>query len=305
MPTSDDRAAPGVSVDRAVADPEHFAPICPNPVFVIGSPRSGTTVLARSLAKHSELWTSGETYVLFHLFGAGLAERAFDRAMRIPGPRFLRREDVSREEFLASVGIGINALMTSRSEGLRWIDHTPHYTLIVDRLAEVFPGASFIHILRDGREVVHSMLNFVRSIPYPEVARFAEREGGWRTDFRTACEAWRDHVEAATTFCDEHTDRATVLRYEDLVAAPEERFQHLHRFLRIAEEEGPASFLTSKRIGSSFRDRPRLSADELWESWAEERRRVFAELAGATMLRCGYSTPDELRSRSDAAHPLG
>jgi Sulfotransferase family len=281
--------------------PTRLLPICPNPVFVIGSPRSGTTVLARALAQHSELWASGESYVLFHLFGpANFAERAFDRAMAIPGPRWLRREEVSREEFLAYVGMGINALMTNRSEGRRWIDHTPVYTLIADTLAEVFPGASFIHILRDGREVVHSMLNFADSLPDPTAARFVDRRVGWATDMRGACDAWRDHVEAAMAFCDQHADRATVVRYEDLVAEPQQAFRKIHGFLGIADEEDPARFLASRRINSSFDDRPRLSGVELWETWDEQRRNVFAEVAGPTMLKCGYSTPGELGLLADA-----
>jgi hypothetical protein len=302
---TDRKGLSGADAGRDTAN-VRLVPICPNPVFIIGSPRSGTTVLARALAQHSELWTSGESYVLFHLFGpANFAERTFDRAMAIPGPRWLRREEVSREEFLFYVGMGVNALITSRSEGRRWIDHTPHYTLIVDTLAEVFAGASFIHILRDGREVVHSMLNFAKSLSDPQMARFVEGRDAWWTDMRGACEAWRDHVEAAMAFCDEHPDRATVVRHEDLVAAPELTFHSIHRFLEIADEDGPARFWASRRINSSFGDRPRLPGSELWESWGEQERRVFAELAGATMRRCGYWASDERKGFVGADHPGG
>jgi hypothetical protein len=293
--TNRNSASEGVPAGWTTAPPARLVPICPNPVFVIGSPRSGTTVLARSLAQHSELWASGESRVFSHLSANGLVERAFDHTMLTPGQHLLRLEEVSREEFLSYVSLGINALITSRSEGRRWIDHTPHYTRIVDTLAELFPGASFIHILRDGREVVQSMLNFADSRPDPAAARFAEQNIGAR-DMRRACDKWRDHVQAAMTFCDEHTDRAMVVRYEDLVAARQAAFRSMHRFLGIADEEGPASFLASRRINSSFRGRPRLSASELWEAWDEEQRRTFAELAGTTMLRCGYSTPDKLGS---------
>jgi hypothetical protein len=298
---SDTRLASATTADRVPV-----VPICPSPVFVIGSPRSGTTVLARSLAQHSELWASGESYVLFHLFGpANFAGRAFDRAMEVPGPRWLRREEVSRGEFLAYLGTGINALMTNRSGGRRWVDHTPVYTLIADRLAEIFQGASFVHILRDGREVVHSMLNFANSLRDPEGARFVDRRVGWATDMRGACDAWRAHVEAAMAFCDQHTNQATVVRYEDLVAAPQETFQGIHRFLEIPDEEGPSRVLASERINSSFSGRPRLSGSELWESWEQEQRRTFAEAAGPTMLRCGYSTADQLGIPADTARRGG
>ena len=296
------RAGPA---DWVPADPARLPPICPNPVFVIGSPRSGTTVLAQSLSTHSELWASGESHVYSNLFANGRAELAFDRAMRLPGPTLLRVEKVTREEFLAYLGMGINALITSRSGGRRWIDHTPLYTRIVDTLAELFPGASFIHILRDGRSVVHSMLNFVDSRHSATVSRFAEETIAWATDVQSACETWRDHVEGAMSFCDEHPDRATVVRYEELVATPQETFRRIHRFLGIADEDEPASFLASKRINSSFGDRPLSSGDELWTSWDEERRHVFAEVAAATMLKCGYSTPGSLGGLAEGGHGTG
>ena len=49
--------------------------ICPNPVFIIGSPRSGTSILAWALAQHSRLWTSGEVHILHSL----LCQFRFDR----------------------------------------------------------------------------------------------------------------------------------------------------------------------------------------------------------------------------------
>lgn len=284
---------------QATTDRDLSLAICPDPVFIIGSPRSGTTVLARSLAQHNELWASGESYVLSHVFRNQFMQHAFARSMRIPGPRWLRAQGVTQEEFLAYVGAGLNALFTSRSEGRRWIDHTPHYAFVADTLALAFPGARFIHILRDGRDVVNSMLNFAASIPDPEVSRFVERNMAWAEDLRTACEAWRDHVEVATAFCDEHHDRAMQVRYEELVAEPEEEFRNMQRFLSVAEEEGPARFLASRRINSSFGGRPRMAGRELWESWDRERQRTFAEIAGPTMLSCGYSTAAELEGLVD------
>jgi Sulfotransferase family len=287
------------------SQPAHLPWVCPNPVFIIGSPRSGTTVLARSLAQHSEFWASGESYVLFFLFANRAVENAYERAMGIPGPRWLRSEDVSQEEFLAYVGAGVNALFTSRSEGRRWVDHTPLYTRVADTLADAFPGASFLHIVRDGREVVSSMLNFANAVPDAAVGRFLLQSVVWASDMRDACDAWRHHVERAMAFCDEHPDRAKVVRYEDLVAAPETTFRSIHRFLGVADEEGPARFFASRRINSSFRGRPRRSASELWEAWDEEQRRTFAEIAGPTMVKCEYSTPDELGNLVDADRPAG
>src|SRR5258708_38213495 len=97
--------------------------ICPNPVFIIGSPRSGTSVLAWSLAEHSQLWTSGESHILSYLYGSGQVDQALRKAMDIPNNWF-QEEGVQRSELLASLGLGLNALFTSRSQNKRWVDQT-------------------------------------------------------------------------------------------------------------------------------------------------------------------------------------
>jgi Sulfotransferase family len=144
----------------------------------------------------------------------------------------------------------------------------------------------------------------LHSLRDPAVARYV-REVPWAREMRGACKEWCDHVEAAMAFCDEHLDRATVVRYEDLVAEPQATFGSTHRFLGIADEEGPARFLASRRINSSFGERPRPSGSELWENWEGDQRHTFAEVAGPTMLRCGYATPDELTSPRDVARRGG
>jgi Sulfotransferase family/Glycosyl transferase family 2 len=287
------------AADEAPGQPEIIsngrlpvATVCPDPVFIIGSPRSGTTVLAHALAQHSDFWVSGESDFLFYLFSERFVERAYERAMDVPGPRWLRLEDVSEEEFLAHVGMGINALITDRSGGRRWIDQTPHYTQIVDSLAGLFPGARFLHILRDGREVVHSMLNFADSIPDPAVGDFLRETVAWATDLRTACETWRQHVDTAMAFCERQPDRAMVVPYAELVAQPHAMFTRIHHFLGAADEDGPADFVSSKRINSSFGRGPRQSAGDIWQRWDEEERRIFTEVAGQAMRRCGFSMRD-------------
>src|SRR5262245_43980994 len=53
--------------------------ICTRPVFIVGSPRSGTTILAWSLAKHSHFWTSDESQILWDLFEGGRLGRNYGR----------------------------------------------------------------------------------------------------------------------------------------------------------------------------------------------------------------------------------
>ena len=45
------------------------AKVCADPIFVISSPRSGTTALAQSLGRHPAQWVGNESYLLHDLFG--------------------------------------------------------------------------------------------------------------------------------------------------------------------------------------------------------------------------------------------
>jgi hypothetical protein len=269
--------------------------ICPDPVFVIGSPRSGTKILAWSLAGHRRLWTSvDEAGVLYRLFGPTRASDAFSEDMADPTGTFLQVENVDRDEFLAYLGLGMNALFTSRSQGNRWIEATPQGTFMADELLGLFPGGLFLHILRDGRRAVNSMinhLNFWEGSTRDWVASHTD----WTTDFRAACMTWSQHVGAALAFSEHHPSRCLTVVHEDLMTDPEGGFRRIQDFLGLEYETGPAEIFQTQRINSSFplatsKDR----ATRLWEPWKQwsgEQRRIFSETAGEMMARAGFEGP--------------
>jgi hypothetical protein len=273
--------------------------ICPNPVFIIGAPRSGTTALALSLAQHSQLWTSAESDVLYHLFEKGHAESAFQKAITTPGQQWLRKHEVGKQEFLAFLGLGLNALFTSRSGGRRWIDQTPLYTLITDQLVDLFPGACFIHILRDGRRVVNSMIHFLQSdgVKVPGIG--AKVIGSWSTNFREACKTWRHYTRQAMALCSARPDRCRTVVNEQLLADPRGGFRSLCSFLGLPYEDGPACFFATNRVNSSFHNDSTTSAAPRaninpWTEWTMDQKRIFLEEAGSTLLEYGLATAEEL-----------
>src|SRR5437870_2836932 len=87
------------------------AATCTNPVFVIGSPRSGTTILAKSLGQHSRFWVSEELQVFWDLFCDGRLHANFQRG-KDPGGSWLRNRSVDRGEFFRLMGIGLNMLFS-------------------------------------------------------------------------------------------------------------------------------------------------------------------------------------------------
>jgi hypothetical protein len=275
--------------------------VCEHPVFIIGSPRSGTTALASSLACHPAFWSCGETQLLIDLFGDGRLERNYHRRTA-PDGSWLHEAAVHREMFLAFVGAGLNALITNRSRGLRWIDKTPGYTLMADTVADLFPGAQFIHLLRDGRRVVHSMVNFAE---HESRVRYRAMKEPWMTDFRAACRTWRQHVEAARSFEAERPDRCLTVMNEELLRDPDSGFERLFEHLGEPPEEAAATAFRTRRLHSSFAPEPRdgeTNAEEVarlldpapWDDWAARRRAAFADEAGQMMLDCGLATREEL-----------
>src|SRR6185436_2786452 len=92
----------------------------------------------------------------------------------------------------------------------------PTYTLLLDHIDDLFPEALYVHLLRDGHDVV---------------ASFRDR-WGYRSAARAARTEWARYVAAARSFADGvGTQRFIEVRYERLVADPETEGRRLFAFL--------------------------------------------------------------------------
>src|SRR5688572_29206309 len=146
------------------------------PVFIIGCPRSGTTLLTLMLSSHSRIAIPPETRFLVQVFRArrsfgDLTEKRNRRRLartlvRRRGTKFghlgLDRQQVKRAVVQAppTMGSAIGAVYRTyaRSHGkARWGDKQPSYFRNVDLLRELWPDALFIHLVRDGRDCVASL----------------------------------------------------------------------------------------------------------------------------------------------------
>ncbi len=248
-------------------------------IFVVGCPRSGTSALAWALAEHPHPTTGPETNFLYPLFRGHHARLAWERAWAVENG-WLRTQQIGWEEFAAAVGVGSAQLFASRAEGKRWVDSSPENLFIVEELAAVFPNARFVHLLRDGREVVASMLN----------SGFAEL---WASDFDEACRTWVHYVEAGRTTQAAVGERMLTVAHAALVAAPGRVCGEILAFVSEPPHPGPAHFLDSRRINSSFdnstpadirREKdPRSLRQPHWRDWTAEQHARFAEVAAGVL----------------------
>lgn len=144
------------------------------PFFIVGCPRSGTTLLQILIDQHPLIAIPPESF-FFERFPpivdsyGDLSVEAHLRSFvcdllsdeRIRDWKLdLTPDDVCSRVAEPSVAATVDTLFTAyadRQGKRRWGDKTPQHALYVDRIRAVFPEARIIHLLRDGRDVAESM----------------------------------------------------------------------------------------------------------------------------------------------------
>jgi hypothetical protein len=242
-------------------------------VFVVGSPRSGTTFLAGALGSLPGFVDLGEVAPLKAAV-ADLVELQPDEAAR----RLRRLLAISRRVGLVG--------------SIRPVEQTPEVAFIVEAVALTYPDARIVHLVRDGRDVVCSLLEKgwlstnrsgeddagIAFGPYPRFWVEAERRDEFVTtsDARRAAWAWRRYVIAARS----EPDSVFELRYERLAEDHSAASAELAAHIGVAPEQVETA-LRPVRASSVGRYRRDLSAEQLDD--------VIAE-AGGLLRELGYVT---------------
>jgi hypothetical protein len=193
----------------------------PDPIFVLGAPRSGTTLLRVMLAGHPQLFSPPEMVIAPF---ATMAERKAKLTERFWEKGGLRRalmdlfaisvdEAKAREAALDDRTVPeVYALLQAALGERVLVDKCPHLAASpasMDRLAKWFPAARWIWIVRHPGSVTRS----VENMPMAEVML-----QGYADDARELWYHCNHHVvDFLATI---PAGRKTTIRYEDLVADP-------------------------------------------------------------------------------------
>ncbi|MCY4087851.1 MAG: sulfotransferase [Actinomycetia bacterium] len=265
------------------------------PVMVLGVSRSGTTLLKEMLDRHSSLAIPSESYFIPQLWSRHGARPVVDRMLDDLG-RLERirqwgiepdavRERIGTTSTFAEVIRAVYEVYAEARGKARYGDKTPAYMRHLRLLDHVFPQASYVHIVRDGRDAGRSFLSMQRRPPLDW-----SRPRGLSA---FACQ-WRDEVERARLFGRAHAaGRYLELRYEDVVAEPGGALRSVCAQLELEYE--PEMLTYHERIDEErLLDHPRLSQPPTprVRSWREELPAAqverFEAVAGELLSELGY-----------------
>ena len=128
------------------------------PVFVVGMPRSGTTLVEQILASHRRVFGAGELQLARNTF------RALPEVTGRGGLPHECLEHLDREALGYLAREHLQRLAARNASADRVVDKMPENTLYLGLMAALFPRAKFIHCRRDLRDVAFScwMTNFDR-----------------------------------------------------------------------------------------------------------------------------------------------
>jgi len=209
------------------------------PLFLIGAPRSGTTILTRLLNAHSEILLTNETAVFLQLNEmiekSNLGVRAgilFGKAYHRLWAGHLRQQARPLlESFYEQI-----ARQENKHDIKYWGEKHPHLSNCLRFLSELYPEATYVYAVRDPRDVACSIAE-MNSVPV-----------------RKAIDNWRRFADAYEKFIQSlPSDSVKVVKYEHLVADYESVLRGLLDALGLQMDDACLRFLDRNKNKDSHR----------------------------------------------------
>jgi hypothetical protein len=277
-------------------------------VFMVGVERSGTTILRTMLDMHSRLAMTPESYFPVEWLRPHLRqvyEHAGDTRNTVDTALLLR--ELGKHEWFGKWGLPLDAVESAwRTDPPRTVpdalrglyraygdaegkdlvgDKTPAFVWEIPLLAEAFPTARFIHVVRDGRDVALAFKALAHRRPdtLPDGVIY-----------------WRNHVRAGRRFGHAIPGRYTEVRYEDLLDDPRAQLEKLCEFLGLGFEEqmldyqSKAEATAATYVGPDVHANLRKPLSKGLRDWRRDispsELAVLQRLGGATLAAFGYET---------------
>jgi hypothetical protein len=283
------------------------------PFFIVGSARSGTTLLRVILNAHPRVTVPPESRFIVELWRDSSDVEVARFLAALQEHRQFQSWNLSIDAVKAELGDRVTVPYATAIECVydayakwvgkeRWGDKTPRYVEHIPFISELFPDARFVHLVRDGRDVALSYAN----VPF-----------GPKTVAKAAA-LWARRVRLGVTEGRRlGSDRYLEVRYEDLVETPEATTKALSEFLGIGfvpemmeyTEKAPEFVLDkAKTYNPKVLEKP--SKNSRWEAeMPSAHEEAFEAVAGDVLDLFGYPrrfpTPSARAKASAALGKLG
>lgn len=238
-----------------------------SPVFVVGSPRSGTTMLAVILNRHSSFAIPPETqfFADFQSDESAISLPSASREDKILLALGYHRisdlglsfDDVMKrfalyENTVANLFRSILEAYGDRMHKSRVGEKSPKHIEHVPLLLELYPAAKIICIVRDGRDVVRSLVK----------APWAEPGNPRR--FGLFCAEWSGYARLAEKYGKMlPRNRFLIVQYEEILQHPRQEVANVCNFLEVAFESGMLSATRPSGVVPEWEVQWKQKADQL------------------------------------------
>lgn len=215
------------------------------PIFIVGMPRSGTTLLAELLSRHTRVCNRGELPWI-----AKFAQRADMNGT--PSTEALTR---------AAVDYAAQARRDDAPEARWFIDKQPLNFRYINLMRALFPGAKIIHCDRSARDNALSLW----------MQSFVEDVQGYAYDFANIATVMRDCARLMAHWRTLFPDSIRTIRYEQLVANPLHGLERLNEWLQLPALDAPDRLSASINTASLWQARQPVYTRSVqrWRNYAE------------------------------------
>ena len=210
---------------------ESSARMSPQMLFIIGSPRSGSTMLERMLESHSQILGGPEPHLLTPLAHLGVWDKVdkapYDHVLAAESQKlFVEKLPGKEQDYWEACRAYCDLLygrLMEKSEKTICLDKTPAYALILPFMMKVFPDAKYVVLTRN---------------PLATFSSFANSffDGNYETA-QSYNPILNRYVPAIAKFLRQKDVPYIHVRYEDLVQDPETWMEKIFRYVGVAFEK--------------------------------------------------------------------
>ncbi len=227
------------------------------PIFIVGMPRSGTTLLSNLLNASEEIYFPQETHFFsqldkykknksklknsFNNFYFNKNEIYF-KSWNLDSQKIDGLNSYNEKELFEDLICLLQKQNKKQFES--WGEKTPIHFVYINEILKIYPKAKFVHIIRDPRDVFISMIasSWVKIFPFEEKI----------SQYKISCQI---HLSTHENICS--------VKYEDLVKEPEKNLKKIFSFTNLNYTD---------QILQNFNKDENLNFSEKFEPWKKNNK---------------------------------